>query len=241
MRTAGYMNAAQGKIDYEDWIAYQRELPDEQHGGARVPFRSGYESTYASHRPWLDESYTSGSVPWGPATVWEDEDGFPVKTGESVPFGYKEGRLSPYKPGPKYALNTDAGWEMANWSPYTHTRSAGLGNWPMGDQHALLDASTASYPMASGRPDFYGVGSRYNRYVGKNLADPRSRISAIHKQGLPRAAIRQFEDYLANNPWTAGGGTETSSQVYDEIRRYLSRINADDNLEQIKNVGGTFP
>ena len=154
MRTAGQRaydwsgKPQTGQDQWDSWVAFQRELPTEELGGA-VAGAGGR------------------TAPWGPATVWMDENMQPVGTGA----GY---------------ANTS--WNEGN-VPFYQAQT-GLRNWPMGDEHALTAAQAARYPDSD-----YGQLARFNRSAAL-VAHPDSRVRAIHEVGLPDIVLDRMQDYL---------------------------------------------
>ena len=139
-----------GQDQWDSWVAFQRELPTEAGGGA-VAGAGGR------------------TAPWGPATVWMDENMNPIGTGS----GY---------------ANTSWNEDLQN-VPFYQAQT-GLENWPMGDEHALTAAQAARYPDSN-----YGQLARFNRSAAL-VAHPDSRVRAIHEAGLPDTVLDRMQDYL---------------------------------------------
>ena len=96
-------SSKKGKEEWDKWVAYQRELPSESMGGAVAG--SG-----------------SKTAPWGPATVWMDENLQPIGTGSGwANTSQNQGNV------PLYQAQT------------------GLENWPMAYSHALTQAQAQKY------------------------------------------------------------------------------------------------
>jgi len=201
MRTAGFEDAEQGKIDYDNWLAFQREMPEEKHGGARTNWREGYSTPYATYTDPetgvsrnLEPAFSWGSAPWGPASVVDEY-----------------GRLG-----------------------------TGLGNWPVGDQHAILAANAASYPVTGDvYDDFYGNLARHNRNVMLNQAHPSSRLNTMMRNDLPMQALQAMESYVQQNPW---GETETPEEAMNRVRQYMASIGSTPTEEELATaVAGGGP
>jgi hypothetical protein len=92
-----------GKKEWDKWVAYQRELPPESMGGAVA-------------------GYGSKTAPWGPATVWRDENLQPIGTGSG------------------WANTSQNLGNVPLYQPQT-----GLQNWPMAYTHALTQAQSQKY------------------------------------------------------------------------------------------------
>ena len=160
-------SSAQGQQDWADWLAYQRELPGEKFGGARVRGPGSSAGQYG----WINRT-----LPWGPATVVDE-------------FGNK---------------------------------GTGLGNWPVGDQHAIVAANAASYPVQGDVfEDWYGNLATHNLEAMRK-AHPSTRLSTMMKSNLPAAALQAMESYIQQNPWSGTG--ETPQQAMDRVRRYVASI-----------------
>ena len=226
-------SSAKGQQDYEDWIAFQRELPSEKYGGARVGGEGTPKYSF-DPRDQFDEAQISGwnteTLPWGPATVnfrWMDTpSGFkkvPVSTGASQ--GGLEAQESYFD-------------EKGDWWGDIQSQT-GLANWSMGDEHALLAAQAARFDKA-GVPDYrssagesgdyYGDLARFNRAAALK-AHPDSRIRQITEAGLPDIVLDKLTEILSS------GGDEVWGEAgsYEGAVKYITQLVQQYQSGQLEN------
>ena len=220
-----------GQKDYEDWIAFQRELPSEKYGGARVRGEGTPKYSF-DPRDQFDEAQISGwnteTLPWGPATVnhqwvregFTDSQGnpdyrwkrIPKSTGtpDPIPLGFKDSLFKP---------------EM---DPTDYGSETGLGNWPMGDEHALLAAQAARFDLP-GQQDYVGPGGKSSGYYGRLArfnraaalkAHPDSRIRQLAEAEIPDIVLDKITEVLSS------GGHEVWGQLgsYENAMNYLNQL-----------------
>jgi len=231
-------SSARGKQDWDDWMAFQRELPSEAYGAAVM----GHQ--LAGDQGWLnpgDEGYNeligTGAarrpIGWGPSVVnyrWHqkaDEDDWtqvPVSTG-LVPMGMK-GTPS-WQDAQPYIDEAGDYWGGLDYD-------VGLGNWPMGDEHALLAAQAARFDLP-GQQDYvsptgetgsyYGNLARFNRAAALK-AHPDSRIRAITEAGLPDIVMDKLTEVLSTGDdevWGQAGSFEGAVKYVNQlIKEYQS-------------------
>ena len=243
-------SSERGQQDWEDWLAYQRELPPEEYGGMVVGGEDGR------------------TLPSGPATVnlrhVQDEEGnwkmIPVSTGALAAGG--EGTPS-YRAAQSYFFDPNAArsphsqlpanvatrWnpEAGAWSYGAESNAdqymgkvqsaTGLRNWPMGSEHALLAAQAAQFdrpgqqeyqaevPNEYDNPQYYGDMARFNREAAL-LAHPDSRIRAIAEAGIPNIVLEKLNELLStggDDVWGEAGSYEGAMQYLNELmQRYQS-------------------
>jgi len=225
------MRSASGQQDYEDWIAFQRELPSEKYGGARVRGEGTPKYSF-DPRDQFDEAQISGwnteTLPWGPATVnhqwvkegFTDSQGNPdyrwklipksTGTADPIPLGFKDSLFKP---------------EM---DPTDYGSETGLGNWPMGDEHALLAAQAARFDLP-GQQDYVGPGGKSSGYYGRLArfnraaalkAHPDSRIRQLAEAEIPDIVLDKITEVLSS------GGHEVWGQLgsYENAMNYLNQL-----------------
>jgi hypothetical protein len=146
-------SSKKGKEEWDKWVAYQRELPSESMGGAVA-------------------GYGSKTVPWGPATVWMDENMQPIGTGSGF-------------------ANTSVQYTGQSNVPLIQSQT-GLGNWPMAYVHALTQAQAQKYG---------GEQAKFNKSAALT-AHPDSRIRALYEANIPEKVLDKIQDYLLENKWT---------------------------------------
>ena len=236
------MRTASGQQDYEDWIAFQRELPSERYGGAVVGGEGTPKYSF-DPRDQFDEAQISGwnteTLPWGPATVnseWVSGQGWvPTSTGtpDPIPLGFKDSLFKP---------------EIDPSDRWTET---GLGNWPMGDEHALLAAQAARFDLP-GQQDYvsptgetgsyYGRLARFNRAAALK-AHPDSRIRAISEAGIPDIVLDKLTEVLSSGGdevWGQAGSFEGAVEYLNSLVQQYQSGQLGDNLvsQNPKNYGG---
>ena len=109
-------------------------------------------------------------------------------------------------------------------------QQVGLGNWPMGDEHALVAAQTARYPNLPGQSDYYGDMARFNRKAAL-VAHPDSRLRAIHDANLPDIVLDKMQDYLMET-----GLMWNQDMTYTSAMDYLSGMLSQYEMDKIKAI-----
>ena len=230
------MRTASGQQDYEDWIAFQRELPSERYGGAVVGGEDGE------------------TLPWGPATVnyqWVKEevvnsDGstshnwttVPISTGTPDPASYGHVTM-------QGDLRTEAGIPLVDQGPMRDPTDfgseTGLGNWSMGDEHALLAAQAARFDLPGQEDyvnqygesgDYYGELARFNRAAALK-AHPDSRIRAIAEAGLPDIVLDKLTEVLSSGGdelWGDAGSYEGAVNYITQLVQQYQSGQLEDNF-----------
>ena len=211
-----------GKQDFDAWMAFQRELPSEKYGGAVMGAGAGE------------------TVPWGPATVnweWQKQeilmsDGrtshkwirTPVSTGTPNPTSYGHVTM-------QGDARTEAGIPLVDQEPVRNIRSqTGLGNWPMGDEHALLAAQAAqhdlpgqqNYVSPSGdTSNYYGKLARFNRAAALK-AHPDSKIRHLAEANIPDIVLDKMTEALltgGDDIWGQLGSWENAKNYLDQLMK----------------------
>jgi len=192
-----------GQDQWDKWVSFQRELPSEKLGGAVA----------GSTDKW--GQYQTG--PWGPATVnYRFKYNPDTDEVEKVPLSTGSGASLPIRTDP-----------YGNSLPAVH-QQVGLGNWPMGDEHALLAAQAARYPATPGEDDWYGDLARFNRKAAL-VAHPDSRVRAIHDANLPDIVLDRMQDYLMET-----GLMWNEDMTYSGAMDYLSSMLSEYEMDKIK-------
>jgi len=225
-------SSAKGQQHYEDWIAFQRELPSEKYGGARVRGEGTPKYSF-DPRDQFDEAQISGwntkTLPWGPATVnseWIDGQGWvPTSTGTPDPTSYGHVTM-------QGDIRTEAGLPVVDQGPVRDPSNrwtqTGLGNWPMGDEHALLAAQAARFDLpgqkdyvgpTGGSSGYYGRLARFNRAAALK-AHPDSRIRQLAEAEIPDIVLDKITEVLSS------GGHEVWGQLgsYENAMNYLNQL-----------------
>ena len=225
-----------GKKDFDEWMAFQRELPSEKYGGAVMGAGEGE------------------TVPWGPATVnyqWVKEE-FTDSQGKTD-HTWKRVPISTGTPGPTSLghvtmqgdIRTEAGIPLVDQGPVRdptdYGSQTGLGNWPMGDEHALLAAQAARFDLPGQEDyvnqygetgDFYGRMARFNRAAALK-AHPDSRIRAITEAGLPDIVLDKLTEVLSSGGdelWGEAGSYEGAVKYITQLVQQYQSGQLEDNL-----------
>jgi len=218
-------SSTKGQQDYEDWIAFQRELPSEKYGGAVVGGEEG---------EW--------NIPWGPATVnseWISGQGWvPTSTGTPDPTSYGHVTM-------QGDIRTEAGIPVVDQGPVRDPSDrwseTGLGNWPMGDEHALLAAQAARFDLP-GQQDYigptgdssgyYGRLARFNRAAALK-AHPNSRIRQLAEANIPDIVLDKISEALlsgGDKVWGQMGSYENAMNYLDQLMKQYQSGQLEDNL-----------